>query len=295
PGESPVDYSFELELFGEVVPDECLKRVTSRHFVAVLRKKDLKLEYWPRLTKEKIKLQWLRTDFEKWVDEDEQNPKVDLETDDMQGMGGLGGMGGMGGMDMEKLMSQIGGAGGGASALDPSSLGGAPDDSDEEDDGPPPLEPVDAPNFGGGTTTIKRNGQILAIIKWGVFSRGELTMGGMTASLSEVFPRSGALSSSRVFTTANGERLKWKDKSKLKCVSADGGLLAEYNPKHFAAIGGKISALEISPNATHLTDILVVTWVIAEKKAQENRSAAASGASAASASSAASAASAAAC
>ncbi|KAG8715286.1 hypothetical protein FRC11_004796, partial [Ceratobasidium sp. 423] len=133
-------------LFGEVIPDDSLKRVTSRHFVAVLRKKDLKLEFWPRLTKEKLKLQWVRTDFDKWVDEDEQNAKVDLDMDDMQGMGGLGGMGGMGDMDMEKLMSQIGsGAGAGASALDPSSLGGAPDDSDEEDDGPPPLEPADAP------------------------------------------------------------------------------------------------------------------------------------------------------
>ncbi|CAE6451323.1 unnamed protein product [Rhizoctonia solani] len=143
PSEQPVDYAFELELFGEVVPDESVKKLTSRHFVAVLRKKDLKLEYWPRLTKEKVRLQWLRTDFEKWADEDEQDAKAELDTDGMEGMGGLGGMGGMGGMDMEKLMSQIGGAGG-ASALDPSSLGGAPDDSDEDDDGPPPLEPADA-------------------------------------------------------------------------------------------------------------------------------------------------------
>ncbi|KAH7330715.1 HSP20-like chaperone [Rhizoctonia solani] len=147
PGESPVDYAFDLELFGEVVPEESVKRLTTRHFVAVLRKKDLKLEYWPRLTKEKIRLQWLRTDFEKWADEDEQDAKADLDTDGMEGMGGmggLGGMGGMGGMDMEKLMSQMGGMGG-ASALDPSSLGGAPDDSDEDDDGPPPLEAADAP------------------------------------------------------------------------------------------------------------------------------------------------------
>ncbi|KAG8687525.1 hypothetical protein FRC11_007083, partial [Ceratobasidium sp. 423] len=48
--------------------------------------------------------------------------------------------------------------------------------------------------FGGGTTTIKRNGQTLATVKWGVFGSGELTMNGMTASLSEVFPKAGILS-----------------------------------------------------------------------------------------------------
>lgn len=31
------------------------------------------MEYWPRLTKEKAKLFYLKTDFDKWVDEDDQN------------------------------------------------------------------------------------------------------------------------------------------------------------------------------------------------------------------------------
>ncbi|EUC65582.1 ATP11, putative [Rhizoctonia solani AG-3 Rhs1AP] len=138
------------------------------------------------------------------------------------------------------------------------------------------------------TTTIKRNGQVLAMIKWGVFGGSELTMGGVSASLNDVFPRTGKLSSFRVFTTADGERLKWKYKSTLQCVSADSGLpLATYNHKLFAGIRNKKSTLDISPNAAHLTDILVVTWVIAEKKAQDERSAASSaGSSAAAASSA---------
>ncbi|CAE6451329.1 unnamed protein product [Rhizoctonia solani] len=102
-------------------------------------------------------------------------------------------------------------------------------------------------------------------------------MGGMTAPLSDVFPRDGSLSTSRLFTTASGEKLKWTDKAKLQCVPIDSDVpLATYDYKHFASIRGKKSTLDISPNASHLTDILVVTWVIAEKKAQEARKVAAS-------------------
>lgn len=39
----------------------------------MLRKKELKQEYWPRLTKEKPNRNWIKTDFSKWVDEDEQD------------------------------------------------------------------------------------------------------------------------------------------------------------------------------------------------------------------------------
>lgn len=52
---------------------------------------ELKQEYWPRLTKDKKKQPWIKTDFERWVDEDEQDAQEDLD----QGMGGMPG-GGMG-------------------------------------------------------------------------------------------------------------------------------------------------------------------------------------------------------
>ncbi|QRW05777.1 heat shock protein HSP20-like chaperone [Ceratobasidium sp. AG-Ba] len=149
-GGSDREYAFELPLFGEVIPEESKHSLTTRHLVAVLRKKENKLEYWPRLTKEKIRYQYIKTDFSKWVDEDEQDgDKAALDDDlDMGGMGGMpgmGGMGGMGGMDMEKLMASMGGAGGaggGAGAFDPSSLDEGKDDDDDDDDGPPPLENV---------------------------------------------------------------------------------------------------------------------------------------------------------
>ncbi|CAL1696623.1 unnamed protein product [Somion occarium] len=137
------EYAFEFDLFDEVAPEESLKSLTSRHFVLVLRKKEKKADFWPRITKEKVKFPWLKTDFSKWVDEDEQEEKAaedDLGMAGMDGMGDMGGMGGgMGGMDFEQMMKSMGGAGG----FEPSASGSsdAPgEDEDEDDDGPPPLE-----------------------------------------------------------------------------------------------------------------------------------------------------------
>lgn len=59
-----------------------------------LRKAEKGIEYWPRLSKEKIKTNWLKTDFAKWVDEDEQDGAAEAEDepDPMEAMGGMGGM-----------------------------------------------------------------------------------------------------------------------------------------------------------------------------------------------------------
>ncbi|KAJ7630458.1 HSP20-like chaperone [Roridomyces roridus] len=165
---SEKDYAFDLEFFADVIPEKSSKKLSTRSLYLVLRKKENKDEYWPRLTKEKVKNAYIKTDFSKWVDEDEQDPdaKDDEDLDAMGGMGGmpgmgmpgmgmpgmpgmggmggmggmpgLGGMGGMGGMpggmDFEKMMAEMGGAGGFGGA------GGAGDDDDDDDDGPPPLE-----------------------------------------------------------------------------------------------------------------------------------------------------------
>ncbi|KAK7029683.1 p23 chaperone protein wos2 [Paramarasmius palmivorus] len=160
------DYAFDLEFFSEVIPEESSKRLTSRSLNLVLRKKELNEEYWPRLTKAKVKNTFIKTDFSKWVDEDEQEgeplPEDDLDMGGMGGMpgmggmggmpglggmggmGGLGGMGGMGGdMDFEKMMAQMGAGAGGAGAG--GSGVGADDDDDSDDDGPPPLEDAEPP------------------------------------------------------------------------------------------------------------------------------------------------------
>ncbi len=70
----------------------------------MLRKKELGEEYWPRLLKDGKKIHFLKTDFDKWVDEDEQDavPEDSLGAggmpSDMGGMAGMGGDGGFGGI-----------------------------------------------------------------------------------------------------------------------------------------------------------------------------------------------------
>lgn len=78
------EYSFDLQLWGEIIPEvrikllrvfqrvrtnrdvqETKKVVTSRAIVLVLRKKEAQAEYWPRLTKEKPNRNWVKTDFSK--------------------------------------------------------------------------------------------------------------------------------------------------------------------------------------------------------------------------------------
>jgi len=128
-------YHVELEFFAEIVPEETKKNHTDRDVELVLRKKDLKEEFWPRLLKEKGKVHFLRTDFDKWVDEDEQdeNPEDEDFMSKMGGMGGAGGgAGGNGfeGIDFSKLGSGPGG--------DPADL--PEEDSDDDEDEMPDLE-----------------------------------------------------------------------------------------------------------------------------------------------------------
>ena len=61
-------YKFDLQLYAEIIPEETKKLSTSRAIVLVLRKKEAKAEYWPRLTKEKPNRNWVKTDFSKVSD-----------------------------------------------------------------------------------------------------------------------------------------------------------------------------------------------------------------------------------
>ncbi|KAJ9118662.1 hypothetical protein QFC22_003882 [Naganishia vaughanmartiniae] len=109
------EYEFALDLYDEIIPEETKKSVSSRAIVLILRKKQMQAEFWPRLTKEKVKNNWIKTDFSKWVDEDEQEEAEEVDQSQFQGMGGAGGppgMGGMGGMDMASMMGGGGGMGG---------------------------------------------------------------------------------------------------------------------------------------------------------------------------------------
>ncbi|OBT83349.1 hypothetical protein VE02_08303 [Pseudogymnoascus sp. 03VT05] len=152
-------YHVELELFAEIDVENSKINHTSKNVEMVLRKKEAKEEFWPRLLKDSKKVHYLKTDFDKWVDEDEQEeaPEEDLggmggmPPGGMGGMGGMGGAGGMGGMDMASMMGGMGGAGGDFGGIDFSKLGamggaggmgglGDMDDEGEDDDELPALE-----------------------------------------------------------------------------------------------------------------------------------------------------------
>lgn len=125
-------YHVELEFFAEIDPAESKINHTSKNIEMKLQKKELKEEYWPRLLKENKRLHFLKTDFDKWVDEDEQNEAPEEDFSQFGGMGGMPGMGAggdFGGIDFSKL-------GGGGGMPDLSALGGEDGESsgDEEDD-----------------------------------------------------------------------------------------------------------------------------------------------------------------
>lgn len=136
---SSIDYHLQIDFFKEIDPDQSkINTENGSHIFMILRKKDQQEEYWPRLTKEKLKYHYIKTDFDKWVDEDEQDEVKDDPNDfggpggpggamdfsqmlsGMGGLGGTGGSGGPGGVDLSALASQLGQAGGagGAAGLD---------------------------------------------------------------------------------------------------------------------------------------------------------------------------------
>ncbi|KAK6521768.1 Prostaglandin E synthase 3 (Cytosolic) [Arthrobotrys conoides] len=140
------EYSFKVDFFEEIDVENSRHIHTDRATECIIRKKALKEEFWPRLTKEKVKLHWLKTDFDKWVDEDEQDgpaPEPDYDPNMMSQFGGGEDAGGFGGIDFSKLggasdLSGLGGMGGmgmpGMPGMDMSGGGaGLEDDSDDED------------------------------------------------------------------------------------------------------------------------------------------------------------------
>ncbi|EEQ89518.1 hypothetical protein RJZ56_006564 [Blastomyces dermatitidis] len=129
-----VDYKVDLELYDEIDVDNSKSSHTPRGVDLVLRKKEAKEEYWPRFLKESKKVHFLKTDFDKWVDEDEQNAADADDFGNLDDMGGMGG--GMGGIDFSKLGAGLGGM---PDMGDMGAMGEGGED-DGSDDEMPPLE-----------------------------------------------------------------------------------------------------------------------------------------------------------
>ncbi|KAG4256935.1 hypothetical protein BFJ72_g8800 [Fusarium proliferatum] len=122
-------YHVELEFWGEIDPAESKINHTAKNVEIKLQKKELKEEYWPRLLKDSKRVHFLKTDFDKWVDEDEQNEAPEDDFSQFGGMGGMPGMGDMGGDFGGIDFSKLGGGGAGFPGAE-----GAGDELDEEDD-----------------------------------------------------------------------------------------------------------------------------------------------------------------
>ncbi|KAK1987842.1 HSP20-like chaperone [Colletotrichum cereale] len=80
-------YAVDLEFFAEIDPAESKIIHTAKNIELKLQKKELKEEYWPRLLKEAKKVHFLKTDFDKWVDEDEQDEAAEEDLSQFGGMG----------------------------------------------------------------------------------------------------------------------------------------------------------------------------------------------------------------
>ncbi len=78
-------YHLELEFFAEIDEAESKISHTARDIEIKITKKELNDEYWPRLLKDSKKVHFLKTDFDKWIDEDEQNEAAE---DDFSNFGG---------------------------------------------------------------------------------------------------------------------------------------------------------------------------------------------------------------
>lgn len=124
-------YHLELEFFAEIDDKASKTNHTGKNVEIKLQKKDLDEAYWPRLLKEAKKVHFLRTDFDKWVDEDEQN---EAGEEDFSQFGGMGDGGDFGGIDFSKL--------GGAAGMGGEDLEDD-DDEGEDDDDMPALEGED--------------------------------------------------------------------------------------------------------------------------------------------------------
>jgi prostaglandin-E synthase len=68
------EYAVKIDLY-EKIDTEASKyeNVGQKFWRLLLKKKDTTTGYWPRLTKEKMRLNWLQTDFDHWKDEDESD------------------------------------------------------------------------------------------------------------------------------------------------------------------------------------------------------------------------------
>ena len=83
------DYKLDLEFYDSIETKDVKVNHTMKNVQLLLPKTELKEEFWPRLLKEAQKVHFLKTDFDKWVDEYEQDEAPEEDLGNMGGMGKL--------------------------------------------------------------------------------------------------------------------------------------------------------------------------------------------------------------
>ena len=119
-------YHVELEFFKNVDTDakESKWAVGKRNIHFFIMKKDKEDEFWPRLLKCKnLEKTNVKTDWDKYVDEDEEDEDSGFDMSALSGAGGF---------DINQMMAQQAAMGAGDASAEP--------DSDDDDDDLPDLE-----------------------------------------------------------------------------------------------------------------------------------------------------------
>jgi len=99
-GTGNTDHEFSMEFNKDINVEDSKYGSNGREILFTLPKTEEAQGFWPRLLKDSKKVHYLKTDFDKWRDEDDSDvdEQEDFNLDQMmQSMGGLqGGPGGMG-------------------------------------------------------------------------------------------------------------------------------------------------------------------------------------------------------
>ncbi|PAA57655.1 hypothetical protein BOX15_Mlig002721g1 [Macrostomum lignano] len=118
-------HAVTIDFHKEVNPDDSKQLVTDREIVMCIKKKESG-PYWPRLLSDSTKRHWLKTDFNRWLDEDDSD-------DDMAAREN----------NLEEMMARMGsGFGGGDDGLPlpGDDIGADEPDQDSDDEDLPDLE-----------------------------------------------------------------------------------------------------------------------------------------------------------
>lgn len=99
-------YEMEFDFYDEVDTEDIITNFKSgSKLFFIIKKKNLSEDYWPRLIKDTKKNTCIKTDFDRWVDQEDQN-EVKPSEDDLSNIMNMGG--GPGGLDIAELMKNSG-------------------------------------------------------------------------------------------------------------------------------------------------------------------------------------------